>query len=119
MEKNMTPEKALSFTESLLVASFHNFKEALDLHIPFGVSKDGNYIKYIPERCLTTYFAHELINHGFVVFNEQPLAGETEALQKIDLLARNFQRTKKKSKFKFVLKQKGTWIQATIRSLQI
>lgn len=103
----MTLEKALSFTESLLVASLHNFKDALELHIPFGFSKDGKYIKYIPERCLTTYFAHELINHGFVVFNEQPLASETEASQKIDLLARKFSKGRKKEQIQLCVEAKG------------
>lgn len=86
----MDSNQALSLVEKFIVDGLANFSEALKLHIPFGITKDKKFIKYIPERCLTTYFANTLINNGFVVFNEHSYIkknGEA-GIAKLDLLAR-------------------------------
>ena len=69
-DADMDSNQALSLVEKFIVDGLANFSEDLKLHIPFGITKDKKFIKYIPERCLTTYFANTLINNGFVVFNE-------------------------------------------------
>jgi hypothetical protein len=56
----MDSSQALSQVEKFIVEGLANLSEAIKLHIPFGVTKDGKFIKYIPERCLTTYLRTRL-----------------------------------------------------------
>ena len=86
----MDSSQALSQVEGFIIDGLANLSEAIKLHIPFGITKDGKFIKYIPERCLTTYFANALINNGYVVFNEHSYSkNDDEAgTAKLDLLAR-------------------------------
>ncbi|WP_291445016.1 hypothetical protein [Desulfovibrio sp.] len=56
----MDSSQALSQVEKSIVEGLANLSEAIKLHIPFGVTKDGKFIKYIPERCLTTYLRTRL-----------------------------------------------------------
>lgn len=89
-DADMDSSQALSLVERFIAEGLSKLSEALSLHIPFGITKDKKFIKYIPERCLTTYFANTLINNGFIVFNEHSYSkknGEA-GTAKLDLLAR-------------------------------
>ena len=92
----MDSSQALSLVEKFIIAGLANLSEAIKLHIPFGVTKDGKFIKYIPERCLTTYFSNTLINNGYIVFNEHSYSkNDDEAgTAKLDLLARKISTVK-------------------------
>lgn len=87
----MNKDDALNHVELLLQESLKNFSAALKKHIPYNKTKakDQIYSHYIPERCLTTYFAHTLISDGFHVFNEQDYCKNGQ-YGKLDLLARKF-----------------------------
>lgn len=94
MERTDAPvsqEKVLDEIDSILKKSMEAFESACSWHIPFAGSSAG-YIKYIPERCIATYFSWGLINAGFTVFNEQMVkcGAKAQKTQRFDLLARRF-----------------------------
>lgn len=87
----MKDAEAIDHVEKLLQYGLKNFRNALKKYTPYGLEKNGKYNKYIPERCLTTYFAHSLIKHKFCVFNEQDYCRHGKGdCGKLDLLAINF-----------------------------
>lgn len=88
---NSLQHLALGEINEIFLEAMKKFKIACDEHIPFCVSSAG-YIKYIPERCLVTYFSWALINAGFIVFNEQNVGcpAQDQKAQHFDLLARRF-----------------------------
>lgn len=102
----MESDTALESVECYLHTSLEKLSEALKLHIPFGIAGDNSYLKYIPERCLTTYFATTLINNGFVAFNEQSYLTNDGKTAKLDLFARKIS-SKKKDRIQLKVEAKG------------
>lgn len=89
----VSEEQALKGIEALLLESMKKLENACGMHIPFGLSDELDpHIKYIPERCIVTYFSWGLIENGFAVFNEQTVDCNARAqkTQRFDLLARRF-----------------------------
>lgn len=89
----VSEEQALKGIEALLLESMKKLENACGMHIPFGLSDERNpHIKYIPERCIVTFFSWGLIENGFAVFNEQTVDCNATAqkTQRFDLLARRF-----------------------------
>lgn len=89
----VSEEMALDEIDAILQGSVEEFQRACQRHIPFGLSDEPDqHIKYIPERCIVTYFSWGLINKGFDVFNEQEVGcpAKAQKSQRFDLLARRF-----------------------------
>ena len=99
----MNTNDALDMVENCILSSLKELAEAFTYHIPFGIAvnkingKETYYLKYIPERCLTTYFAKVLIDKKFVVFNEQSYESKNGKIAKLDLLARKISPEEKDS----------------------
>lgn len=103
----MDSDAALACVECYLRTSLEKLAEALTQHIPFGIAGDNSYLKYIPERCLTTYFANTLINNGFVVFNEQSYFTNGGKTAKLDLFARKISPKEKEDRIQLKVEAKG------------
>lgn len=92
-ESSMSSLHILNEIDKIFKEGLAKLQNACNLHIPFGISlrngKEGN-IKYIPERCFTTYISWALINSGFNVFNEQEVdfIDKGKRSQHFDIIAR-------------------------------
>ena len=92
-DNGVSEATALNEIDKILKRSMERFKHACICHIPFctSVGREKS-IKYIPERCIVTYFAWGLIDADFAVFNEQIVKWKKKLTYplRFDMLARRF-----------------------------